>query len=197
MNRLLRTSLVAQMVKNLPAIQEIWFQFLGQDDPWRREWLPTLVFLPGEFHGQRSLADYIPWGCKNLDMTEVTLQACRLSIKCRPLNCNHPSTQPCPAFSIVPHLLLLLFQHLSQRHLFLLHKSTNSLFSNLKTDIFFSSSPFFLPPLQSSQYFCLSFSPFLPSFLPHSSLFYTHSHTHKHTHTHTHRKGKIYLFHTS
>ena len=73
MNRLLRTSLVAQMVKNLPAIQEIWFQFLGQDDPWRREWLPTLVFLPGEFHGQRSLADYIPWGCKNLDMTEVTL----------------------------------------------------------------------------------------------------------------------------
>ena len=24
--------------------------------PWRREWLPTPVFLPGEFHGQRSLA---------------------------------------------------------------------------------------------------------------------------------------------
>ena len=29
---------------------------------WRREWLPTPVFLPGEFHGQRSLAGYIPWG---------------------------------------------------------------------------------------------------------------------------------------
>jgi len=28
--------------------------------PWRREWLPTPVFLPGEFHGQRSLAGYFP-----------------------------------------------------------------------------------------------------------------------------------------
>ena len=30
----------------------------------------TPVFLQGEFHGQRSLADYSPWGCKELDMTE-------------------------------------------------------------------------------------------------------------------------------
>ena len=29
--------------------------------PWRREWLPTPVFLPGEFHGQRGLAGYSPW----------------------------------------------------------------------------------------------------------------------------------------
>ena len=36
--------------------------------PWRREWLPTLVFLPGEFHGQRSLVGYSPWSCKELDM---------------------------------------------------------------------------------------------------------------------------------
>ena len=32
------------------------------------EWLPTLVFLPGEFHGQRNLAGYSPWGCKESDM---------------------------------------------------------------------------------------------------------------------------------
>jgi len=32
--------------------------------PWRRAWLPTPVFLPGEFHGQRSLAGYSPWGCR-------------------------------------------------------------------------------------------------------------------------------------
>ena len=38
--------------------------------PWKREWLPTLVFLPGEFHGQRSLANYSPWGQKESDMTE-------------------------------------------------------------------------------------------------------------------------------
>ena len=35
--------------------------------PWRREWLPTPVFLPGEFHGQRSLAGYRPWGHKESD----------------------------------------------------------------------------------------------------------------------------------
>ena len=38
--------------------------------PWRRKWQPTPVFLPGEFHGQRSLVDCSPWGCKELDMTE-------------------------------------------------------------------------------------------------------------------------------
>ena len=38
--------------------------------PWRREWLPTLVFLLGKFHGQRSLAGYSVWGRKESDMTE-------------------------------------------------------------------------------------------------------------------------------
>ena len=38
--------------------------------PWRREWHPTLVFLPGESHGQRSLAGYSPWGHKESDTTE-------------------------------------------------------------------------------------------------------------------------------
>ena len=38
--------------------------------PWRREWLPTSGFLPGESHGQRSLAGYTPWGCKESDTTE-------------------------------------------------------------------------------------------------------------------------------
>ena len=38
--------------------------------PGRREWLPTLVFLPGEFHGQRSPAGYSPWGHTELDMNE-------------------------------------------------------------------------------------------------------------------------------
>ena len=37
-----------------------------------RNWQPTPVFLPGEFHGQRSLVDYSPWGRKELDMTEHT-----------------------------------------------------------------------------------------------------------------------------
>ena len=37
---------------------------------WRRKWQPTPVILPGEFHGQRSLAGYSPWGCKESSMTE-------------------------------------------------------------------------------------------------------------------------------
>ena len=37
---------------------------------WRRAWEPTLVFLPRESHGQRSLAGYSPRGCKELDVTE-------------------------------------------------------------------------------------------------------------------------------
>ena len=53
-------SLVAQMVKDLPAMQEIQVRSLGWKIPWRREWHPTPVFLPGEFHGQRSLAGYSP-----------------------------------------------------------------------------------------------------------------------------------------
>ena len=44
---------------------------------WRRKWQPTAVFLLGESHGQRSLAGYSPWGCKELDMTEATEHACR------------------------------------------------------------------------------------------------------------------------
>ena len=38
--------------------------------PWRREWQPTPVFLPGEFHGQRGLVGYSPWDCRELDTTE-------------------------------------------------------------------------------------------------------------------------------
>ena len=48
------TSLVTQMVKNMPAMQEIRVWSLGWEDS-PREWQPTPVFLPGEVHGQRSL----------------------------------------------------------------------------------------------------------------------------------------------
>ena len=38
--------------------------------PWRRKWQPTPLFLLEEFQGQRSLAGYSPWGCKESDTTE-------------------------------------------------------------------------------------------------------------------------------
>jgi len=63
-------SLVAQMVMNTPAMQETWVQFLWFKILSRREWLPTLVLWPGEFHGQRSQVGYSPWGPKESDMTE-------------------------------------------------------------------------------------------------------------------------------
>ena len=63
-------SLVAQMVKNLPAMQETGFDLWVGKIPWRRKWQPTLVFWPGEFHGQRSLMGYSPKGRKESDMTK-------------------------------------------------------------------------------------------------------------------------------
>ena len=62
-------SLVAQLVKNLPAMQETWVQFPVGKSPWRRKWQPTPVLLPGEFHGQRSQTGCSPWDCKESDMT--------------------------------------------------------------------------------------------------------------------------------
>ena len=38
--------------------------------PWKKKCQPTPVFLPEASHGQKSLAGYCPWGCKELDMTE-------------------------------------------------------------------------------------------------------------------------------
>ena len=58
-----RASLVAQLVKNPPSMQERpWFNPWFWKIPWRRQLTP--VFLPGEFHGWRSLAGYSPWGHK-------------------------------------------------------------------------------------------------------------------------------------
>ena len=62
-------SSVAQLVKNLPAMLETWFNSWVGKIPWRRKWQPTPVFLPGESHGRRSLADCSPWGRQESDTT--------------------------------------------------------------------------------------------------------------------------------
>ena len=54
-------SLVGQLVKNLPVMQETRFDSRVGKIPWSRKWQPTPVFLPGESPGQRSLAGYSPW----------------------------------------------------------------------------------------------------------------------------------------
>ena len=55
-----RASLVAQLVKNLPAMQETWVLIRVEKISWRRAWLPTPVFLLGEPYGQRSLVGSSP-----------------------------------------------------------------------------------------------------------------------------------------
>ena len=60
---------MAQMVKNLPRVRETWVwsgfdPWIGKIS-WRKEWQPTPVFLPGEFHGQGSLAVCSPWVAKS------------------------------------------------------------------------------------------------------------------------------------
>ena len=66
------------------VIWDTWAPSLGQEIPWRRAWLPTAVFLPEEFHGQRSPVGYSPWDHKKSDTTEGlthTSLLCRLSGK--------------------------------------------------------------------------------------------------------------------
>ena len=94
-------SLVAQLVKNSPALPKTWVQSLGWDDPlekgkathssilaWRiprtRKKLPTPVFWPGEFHGL-----YSPWGCKESDTSE------RLSLRWHVNNSHLLICNPC------------------------------------------------------------------------------------------------------
>ena len=58
------------------SICVIWGSIPGWERfPWRREWLPTPVFLPGESHEQRSLSGYGPWGPKESDTTEAAEHA--------------------------------------------------------------------------------------------------------------------------
>ena len=73
------------LVKNQPANAEgmrLWFNPWVGKIPWRRAWHHTLVFLPGESHGQKNLAGYSLWGCKELEMTEATWYGTFRSLIC-------------------------------------------------------------------------------------------------------------------
>ena len=61
---------MAQTLKHLPGMRETWVRPLGREDPLEKEMQPTLVLLPGESHGGRSLEGYSPRGRKESDTTE-------------------------------------------------------------------------------------------------------------------------------
>ena len=67
-------SQMVRVVKNLPAnagdVKRCGFDPWVRKIPWRREWQPTPVFLPGKSHGQRSLVGYSSWRGKESDATE-------------------------------------------------------------------------------------------------------------------------------
>ena len=80
--------------------------------PWSRKWQPTLVFLPGESHGQRSLVGYSPWSHKDLRVTEWAHtyahgKSC-LDTNHLPCGSNHLGQISCPSmsslFSDYPHI---------------------------------------------------------------------------------------------
>ena len=58
------------MVKNLLAVRETQVQSLDWEDHLEKEMAAHSSVLPGEFHGQRSLAGYSPWGHNESDTTE-------------------------------------------------------------------------------------------------------------------------------
>ena len=51
-----------------------------------REWQPIPVFLPGKFHGQRRLAGYSSWGCKESGTIDLTRKVGKLFVNCISLN---------------------------------------------------------------------------------------------------------------
>ena len=63
------SSLVAQKIKDLPAMKETQVQSLGREDTLEKELATHSSILPGEFHGQRSLVSCSPWGGKQSDTT--------------------------------------------------------------------------------------------------------------------------------
>ena len=88
--------LVAQTVKNPPAMCETWVR------PWIGEitlkWQPTPLFLPGKSHGQRSLVGHSPWGQKELDVTEQVSTARCIYVKL------HLPAHPTLPFLLCAHL---------------------------------------------------------------------------------------------
>ena len=72
-------SLVAQMVKNLPAMQKTRVQSLGQENTLEKGMATHSSILA---HGQRSLVSYSPWGRKESDKTE-RLNTEQIELICR------------------------------------------------------------------------------------------------------------------
>ena len=157
-------SLIAQLVKNLPAIRDTWVHSLGWEDPLEKGKATTPVFWPGEFHGL-----YSPWGHKESDTTEqlwfhfTPSQSHSPKIKCLLkfpiLGCSFawPSLTPvlphhghtinvsCVNYRLIKskEIWVLLFQILAQRSLTL--RGTYAAFLCFRLSLFFHQMKEFGP----------------------------------------------------
>ena len=135
-----RASLVAQMVKKLPAMQETYVWSLGLEDPLEKGMTPHSSILGerrilGEFHGQRSLGDCRTWGCKESDTTNT------FPAKCWKVSYCSPECLPLTFIKISPYLLV-----------------NDSLSTKIRTSVFLpqsSSSPGWSSPVPSWFYLLL------------------------------------------
>ena len=140
------------MVKNLSAMQETR---LGKS-PWRRKWQSTPVFLLREFHGQRSLVGYSPWGCKESDTTEACMdRAPGISIKISTLLRKNSvySEHPCIyKLTSTMNILLDLLFHISILVFILFYLFISSSHFKMRFKIICNTSP--TSPLNASP--CIS-----------------------------------------
>ena len=87
---LCNTSLVAQMVKHLPAMRETWVWSLCWEDPLEEGMATHSSTLAWKIHGQRSLVGYSPWGRKESDTTERLYFFLWATVSSRYLLCKFP-----------------------------------------------------------------------------------------------------------
>ena len=86
-------SIRAAMVVRIHLQCRTWkrrgFQSWVEKIPWRRQWQPSPVFLPGESHAQRSLAGYSSWGCKETLLSSRAHTAVMEDGRCHPWSALH------------------------------------------------------------------------------------------------------------
>ena len=101
-----------QTVKKPPAVRETWVRSLGRGDPLEEGKATTPAFLPGESHGQRSLAGYSPWGRRESDTTEQ-LKTQHSAHSC--VSVSRPILNALGRFKLWPQALQFLVHHVQER----------------------------------------------------------------------------------
>ena len=79
-------------------MQETGVRSLGQEDPLEKEMVTHSIILVGKSQGQRSLAGYNPWGCKESDTTVAKQQYITMSIKTKEANAIPKQQWECTTF---------------------------------------------------------------------------------------------------